>query len=138
MLHILSISIVSRRTRGQASTWETSCEPSIPPPPELPPNDKAPWINIPSSMLGQEWLKLVNSDNLSDVVFRLDTKTFHAHKLVLCTASDVFRRVFGIEAKVKVQSLAKCPGWSKKRLQKITVESINQGAVEGFVAIQNR
>lgn len=80
----------------------------------------------------------MNSDNLADVVFRLDGKTFHAHKLVLCSASSVFRRVFGIEEKVKVESLAKCPGWSKKRLQKITVESINQGAVEGLIALQNR
>ena len=30
-------------------------EPSIPPPPSLPPNQKAPWINIESSVLSADW-----------------------------------------------------------------------------------
>ena len=39
---------------------------------------------------------------------------------------------------MKVHSLCDCPCWSKKRLQKIGIENINRGEVEGFIAMQNR
>ena len=32
---------------------------------------------------------------------------------------------------MKTESLAECPGWSKKRLQKITPDGLNLGMVEG-------
>ena len=120
-------------------------ESGIPPPPELPPNEKAPWINISSSQFVQDWAKLVNNQNLSDVTFRLDAKTYHAHRYILCSASEVFRRVFDIEgmggggsAKVKVQSLAECPGWNSRRLKKVTAANINSGLVDGFISIQEK
>ena len=78
---------------------------------------------------------MINSEKQANVTFFLDSKRFHAHKLILCCASDVFRKLFGIEAKVKVQSLADCPGWSKRRLQKITPENINADVVQGFTSM---
>ncbi len=133
----------TRHSKQKDSSDSHSSGPSIPPPPELPPNEKAPWINIPTSSLFSDWGKMVNSDNQSDVILQLGPTPspegrFHAHKLVLCSASDVFRRVFGIETKVKVQSLADCPGWNKKRLQKISPESVSAGHVAGFTHTRTR
>ena len=112
--------------------------PSIPPPPELPSNEKAPWINIPTSALIEDWGKMVNSENQADVLFYLNDKTFHAHKIVLCSASDIFRKVFGIETKLKVQSLSECPGWTKKSLQRMTAANVSAGLVEGFMGMQQK
>ena len=112
--------------------------PSIPPPPELPPNEKAPWINIPTSALIEDWGKVANSQNQADVLFHLGNKTFHAHRLVLCSASDVFRKLFGVETNIKVRSLSECPGWSKKSLQRVTAANVTAGLVEGFTAMQQQ
>jgi hypothetical protein len=54
----------------------------------------------------------------------------------------VFRRVFDVESggsgKVKVQSLAECPGWNSRRVKKVTIANINSGLVEGFVSIEEK
>ena len=139
---------IYRRSKSKRDNEDFSTnvsESGIPPPPELPPNEKAPWINIPSSQFAQDWSKQVNNQNQSDVTFRLDAKSYHAHRYVLCSASEVFRRVFDVEGgggaggsvKVKVQSLAECPGWNSRRLKKVTAANINSGLVEGFVSIHN-
>ena len=135
--------IVCRRSKSKQDFSTNVSESGIPPPPELPPNEKAPWINIPSSQFAQDWSKLVNNQSHSDVTFRLDAKTYHAHRYILCSASEVFRRVFDVEggdgaAKVKVQSLAECPGWNSRRLKKVTAANINSGMVEGFIAIEEK
>ena len=107
-------------------------ESGIPPPPELPVNSKAPWINIPSSSLTSHWGKMLDNPTLSDVEFSVGRSTFTAHRLVLCSASDFFRRLFGVETVVKCESLGEgCPGWNKKRLQKVTPDGVNLGLVEG-------
>ena len=59
-------------------------------------------------------------------------------RLVLCSASAIFRRVFGVETKLKVPSLTDCPGWSKRRLQKVSPTSINAGAVDGFLSVLSK
>ena len=77
-------------------------------------------------------------------MFRLDAKTYHAHRYILCSASEVFRRVFDIEGghggsgKVKIQSLAECPGWNSRQMKKVTAANINSGLVEGFVSIEEK
>ena len=82
---------------------------------------------------------MINNEKHSDVVFKLDSSRFYAHKYVLCSASDVFRRIFRIEEpKKRVQSLGGCGGWSKKRLQKVSVENINAGGIEGFLFVETR
>ena len=140
LIHCHSRRSKSKKGNGDFST--NVSESGIPPPPELPPNEKAPWINIPSSQFAQDWSKLVNNQTHSDVIFRLDAKTYHSHKYILCSASEVFRRVFDIEvgglAKVKVQSLTECPGWNSRRLKKVTVVNINSALMEGFISIQEK
>lgn len=59
-------------------------------------------------------------------------------RLVLCSASAIFRRMFGVETKLKVPSLMDSPGWSKRRLQKVSPTSINAGAVDGFLSVLSK
>ena len=63
---------------------------------------------------------------------------YNAHKYVLCGASDVFRRVFGIEDTVKASSLGECSTWNKRRMQEVTPENICGGKVAGLKDIQYR
>lgn len=70
-----------RRSKGGSGS-QLPAEPSIPPPPELPPNIKAPWINIPTSTFSQDWGKLVNSESHADVVFHLSSESYYAHRSV--------------------------------------------------------
>ena len=118
----------------------------IPHPPELPPNEKSPWINVPSSNFSQDWAKVINNQLHSDVVFTLDKQTFYAHKYVLCCASEVFRRLFGVEEVGGVSSeslsvdknLTKCSGWSDEQLKNVSVTNMNAGQVEGFHSIKDK
>ena len=54
----------------------------IPPPPELPKNTAAPWINITTSSYQEEWGKMADCERHSDVAFLLGDKSFSAHRYV--------------------------------------------------------
>eukprot|EP00731_Ephydatia_muelleri_P009357 Em0004g1695a len=125
-----------RKRRTTDPSGDTTSEPAIPSPPTLPKNEKAPWINVSTSTFPGDWKKLVNSEDLSDVTFLLGPKVYHAHKYVLCGASDMFRRVFGIEDTIKATSLGEVPTWNKKRMQEVTPENICGGKVAGLKDIQ--
>ena len=125
------------------SRQDYSDEPSIPPPPELPANEKAPWINIPSSSFSEDWGKLVNSPDHSDVVFELDAVSYHAHAYVLCSASDVFRMLLGVslprEGSKKSRSLPQCSsGWSQQRLSKVARERERGREMAGILSVRER
>ena len=123
-----------RKTKGRSLSL--SVEPSYPPPPSLPPNEKAPWINVKTSSWSSDWGKLVNSKQFADIVFYLETKQFHAHRYVLCSASDIMRQLFGIKENVKVESLAECLGWTAEQVSQVTPERVNSGEVDGFLSFQ--
>lgn len=54
----------------------------IPIPPELPPQERAPWINIYNSDLAQSSLNMLSSAMYSDVLFVLEDGTrMRAHKV---------------------------------------------------------
>ncbi len=74
------------------------------------------------------------------MTFDLGYATFHAHRYVLCSNSDLFRVIFGVSlpAKVKVQSLLQCSGWSRKRLERIAKEREEGKEPEGILAVQER
>ena len=110
-------------------------EPSIPPPPSLPPNQKAPWINIESSVLSADWSKLVNHEQFSDVYIHVGLKQFYAHKYVLCSSSGLMRQLFGIQGVGKVESLSECPLWSAKRVKHFSIDRVNEGKEEGFLSV---
>ena len=95
-------------------------EPSLPLCPELP------VINVPSSTLQSERLKMVNNEHLSDVQFYYKTSYYHGYKVVLCMASELFRRIFEIGREVEgEEGLSHCNTWSKKRLNTINRQCIN-------------
>lgn len=116
-------------------------ESSTPLPPELPANEKAPWINIPSSSFAEDWAKLVNKPDHADVTFELGHVHYHAHRFVLCSASDVFRMLLGVSpgaAGTKVKSLPQCSGWSKQQLAKVAKEREKGREMEGILAVTER
>ncbi|KAL5497563.1 hypothetical protein EMCRGX_G014056 [Ephydatia muelleri] len=125
-----------RKRRTTDPSGDTTSEPAIPPPPTLPENEKAPSINVSTSTFPGDWKKLVNCEDLSDVTFLLGSKVFYAHKYVLCGASNMFRRVFGIQDTIKTTSIGEFPTWNKKRMQEVTPENICGGKVAGLKDIQ--
>lgn len=129
------------RRSKKGSNSKVSDEPSVPPPPELPANEKAPWINIPSSSFSNDWEKLINKSRLSDVTFELGATSYSAHRYVLCSASDVFRMLFNVSlpSGYKVQTLPQCSsGWSKRRLAKVASERAGGKEMEGILAMEDK
>ena len=113
---------------------------SIPLRPGLPPNTEVPEICVPPSTLQSEWLKMVNNEHLSDVQFYYKTDCYHGHKVVLCAASELFQQIFEIGRELKrEESLSQCINtWSKKRLNAINKQYINNGAVGAFRNIYDK
>lgn len=110
-------------------------EPSIPPPPSLPPSKKAPWLNIDTSVLSQEWSKLINQEQFSDVCFHLGPKSFFAHRYTLVSSSDIMRELFDIKLSKNVESLSDRPLWSKSRVKNLSSDGVNEGKESGFLSI---
>ncbi len=93
-----------RRSQSSDQPFFTNaCGPYIPPPPQPPANKKAPEIEVPSSTFAVEWSKAINNPSYSDMVLRLEGKTYHAHRYVLASASDLFRQLLRVTQKVKVR-----------------------------------
>ena len=127
------ISVVVHRSTRESKTV------IIPFPPEL--QDKTPQtqINIPSSTLRSDWLKMVNNEHLSDIQFHYKSDCYHGHKVVLCTTSELFRQIFEIAGKIKIgESLAWCETWSGERLRAINKQCIKDGAVTAFKNIYDK
>ena len=90
---LITLSVVVHRSTGESETVV------IPFPPEL--VDKPPpiQINVPSSTLHSDWLRMANNEHLSDIQFHHKSDCYHGHKVVLCTASELFRQIFEIAGK---------------------------------------
>ena len=128
---LITLSVVLRRSASKTVV--------IPFPPEL--LDKAPQIqiNVPSSTLHSDWLSMVNNEHLSDIQFHYKSDCYHGHKVVLCTASELFRQIFEVAGKIKIEeSLAWCETWSVERLRVINKQCIKDGAVTAFKNIYDK
>jgi Rho family protein len=123
------------RKKKNKSSVQNDDQPHIPPPPVMPKNTVAPWIDIETSSLSTDWSKLINQQQLSDVVFHLGSKLYHSHRYVLSCSSDVMRQIFGIRQKIKCESLSQCVEWDSKRLKELTTEKVNEGLVKGFLSV---
>lgn len=99
-------------------------------PPVMPPAGKAPWIEIETSTFADDWQKMLEEPKFSDVVFLLEDgqEKLEAHKLVLCSASNFFRQIFGLPNNTKNQ-LARIDN------SQLTHEDLNSGRIEGIAAI---
>jgi len=63
----------------------------------------APKIEIETSTFGDDWYRMLQDPKHCDVTFVLEDKhRLDAHKLVLCSSSKVFAKIFGISKPVKV------------------------------------
>ena len=142
MLHqytrIISTTIPFLLSKSKGSSLPFSVVPSCPPPPELLPSRTPPQINVKPSTWSSDWGNLVNSEQFADIVFYLEARQFHAHRYVLCSASDIMRQLFGIKENVKVESLAGCLRWTAERVHQVTPGRVNSGEVDGFLSFQEK
>ena len=111
-------------------TFSTNIKPS---PPKPPPKEDVPPINIPSSTFAADWSKMVDNSSHSDVVLKVATKTYHAHRYVLACGSKGLRQLLGVEERVRGEGLDE--GSSE---EKIAQERINSGQVDGLLHIEER
>ncbi|PRP82049.1 Rho GTPase-like protein [Planoprotostelium fungivorum] len=66
-------------------------------PPELPPQIRAPWINIDTSKLADSSLSLLSTGKFHDVMFTChDGVQLKAHKIMLAAGSPYFRKLLGV------------------------------------------
>ncbi|XP_022081982.1 rho-related protein racA-like [Acanthaster planci] len=98
------------------------------PPPEVPPVDEAPRIEIQTSTIAEDFGKALEQPAFSDVVFIVEEKSILAHKMVLCSASNFFCCVFGQDP--PDQDTASHPS-----VMNFTWEDINQGKITGLAGI---
>ncbi|XP_071477627.1 rho-related protein racA-like [Diadema antillarum] len=103
----------------------------VPLPPVMPPAGLAPWIEITTSTMGEDIGRSLEDTLEADVIFHLeDGKDVSAHRVVLCSASDFFCRVF--EQKLPKDQQENRP----VRVPAFSWEEINSGAVAGLSSIQ--
>eukprot|EP01133_Synstelium_polycarpum_P005638 gene5638-6507_t len=97
----------------------------VPIPPTMPPAGKAPWINILTSSYERELKTTFDSQNFSDVTFKFtdDARPLLAHRAILCSASQVFRRLFAVTLNTDQ------PPFSE--------EDVNAGKVPGIAGIRS-
>ena len=69
----------------------------------------------------------------SDTIFKLATKTYHAHRYVLACGSNVLRQLLGVGERVRGEGLEE--GSSE---EKMTQVRINSGQVDGLLHIEER
>ncbi|XP_033732154.1 rho-related protein racA-like [Pecten maximus] len=99
----------------------------IPIAPLVPPVDKAPLIKVEPSRYAKDWMTMLENPVHADVTFVLDgQQNLDAHKLVLCSASTYFRRMFEKTMKM-TESMSNC-----------TTHDLNSEHVEGVKAIKEK
>ena len=76
---------------------------------------------------------MVNNKYLSDVQFHYKIDCYHGHKIVLCSASELFQQLFEIGKELdEEEESSHCNSWSKERLNSMNRKCINNGAVGAF------
>lgn len=123
-----------RGKKGKASE-------SVPLPPPLPPSVDAPWINVETSTYADDWKAMTDNPTIADVEFRVESNIFHAHKVILCAASQLFRNIFHVcsDGAVDVSSAGGQAAKTRYKANRpINQEDIEHGKVPGFKCIQQR
>eukprot|EP00118_Oscarella_pearsei_P021081 m.234370 g.234370 ORF g.234370 m.234370 type:complete len:468 (+) comp40109_c0_seq16:1043-2446(+) len=122
-----------RRKKGQVEG------PVLQPP--ILPEFHAPWINIETSSYAEDWGTMVDNLTSSDVEIHVENQTFYAHKVVLCSASQLFRNIFHVKSDraVDVSSAGGvAPKTKSKANQAIPVTDIIAGKIPGFQFLKEK
>jgi len=78
---------------GKISKSKKETDTYIPQPPQLPKQERAPWINIETSTYGEDLGKLLDNEYEHDVIFEVDKNQIYSHKLILQSSSTYFRKI---------------------------------------------
>ncbi|XP_038076724.1 rho-related protein racA-like [Patiria miniata] len=97
-------------------------------PPEKPPLDEAPRIEIQTSTIAGDLGKALEQPSYSDVTFIVEGKSILAHKVMLCSASNFFCVVFGLKPPDQDTG-------SGSKVWNFTWEDINEGKIAGLAGI---
>eukprot|EP01087_Luapelamoeba_hula_P022770 TRINITY_DN8241_c0_g1_i1.p1 TRINITY_DN8241_c0_g1~~TRINITY_DN8241_c0_g1_i1.p1 ORF type:complete len:756 (+),score=147.38 TRINITY_DN8241_c0_g1_i1:39-2306(+) len=104
MSHVLNPVGGSKKSARNAKSGRKQKEvKAVPLPPELPKPEHAPWINIQTATYADDFKKnLLDSEEYADVSFVLTAtaergRRLNGHRIVLCAASQLFRKIFGVE-----------------------------------------
>ncbi|KAL3869767.1 hypothetical protein ACJMK2_042404 [Sinanodonta woodiana] len=109
-------------------------EESGPIPPVMPPAGKAPWIEIETSTFADDWYKMLQDPKYPDITFKLEgSHQLDAHRIVLCSASKVFSKIFGISKPMKNNQLREI-----NAIENYSLEELNSGMVPGVAAAYKR
>ncbi|XP_038077469.1 rho-related protein racA-like isoform X3 [Patiria miniata] len=100
----------------------------VPLPPEMPPAGKAPRIEIQTSTIAGDLGKALEQPSYSDVTFMVEGKSIRAHKVVLCSSSNFFCRVFGLKPPDQDTG-------SSSKVWNFTWQDINEGKIAGLAGI---
>ncbi|KAK7482452.1 hypothetical protein BaRGS_00026269 [Batillaria attramentaria] len=104
---------------------------AVPIPPLMPPAGKAPWLEIETSTFADNWYRVLEDPRFHDVTFIVEgDRQLNAHKIVLCSASKFFAKVFGVSIGTM----------TKQQRQMNAIESfsrqlLNSGGVEGIASV---
>ncbi|XP_033732153.1 rho-related protein racA-like [Pecten maximus] len=100
-------------------------------PPVMPPAGKAPRIEVETSRFAEDWIAMHENPVNADVTFVLGGQhKLDSHKIVLCSASTYFRRVFGMMSSNEAKT--------SKSTGNFTVFELNQERVQGIVAVYDQ
>ena len=123
---------------GRTTSSATTVGPARPSPPEMPVAGHAPWVNIETSSYAENWRSLLESTAEADVIFHVDgCQPILAHKLVLCSASSLFRKLFGLTQKIDLSMVAGPAQPEQKEFGALTAEDVENGRVPGFTQMSS-
>ncbi|CAH1773134.1 unnamed protein product [Owenia fusiformis] len=77
----------------------------LPIPPVMPPAEKVPCPEIETSTFAEQWLKLLKNPSYADVTFKVGHHELLAHKIILCAASETFRKLINITPDFEINQL---------------------------------
>ncbi|XP_060077243.1 rho-related protein racA-like [Ylistrum balloti] len=121
---------VRRRKKERLRFFKRTLK-EIPSPPNMPPTEKAPWIDIATSRFADDWRGMLEKPIHSDVTFILgEGKPLAAHKLVMCCSSSFFCQVLGMTPLYKSSKTR-----SVANLHSFSHEAMNAGRIEGISKI---
>ncbi|KAL5010407.1 hypothetical protein ScPMuIL_012712 [Solemya velum] len=116
-------SVLSLPKKRKKKGFSFSKEKETPLPPVMPPAGKAPWLEIESSQFAENWMKMLESPLYTDVTFIVgENHRLDANKVVICSASKFFARVFSIS----VNQLSQVQNYSLSQMNSGSIQGISQ------------